>query len=530
MRFAIFISSAIPLFIVLFLLILMFASHQWNKITQTAQSSLDTSANNINKQLEILIKYNDIIQNQSYIPEIFTKEYESPVSALNAIYETNRYLQGFYNSYNGMNTDIRIYHNNYTLHRSTYSHYIEELNEGIINKVLELSTNQYIWINTNGTSTLYSNITTKTAENDIKIILAFPLSQSAINDIIYRNKTGYQAIISNTLPNNKSYLYFWSTLDNNQYISVAIPKHLKFIVYFKYLGTMILLFALFVVIILFTSARTSNKITKSLYDFIDYIKSDKLFLSTNNIEVDTDNEFKNLFDNITNLLDEINKSYSEIERLKNENTFLQMQHARYQINPHLLYNSLSTLKWECMKYNSDLPHKIDLLADYYRLSLKSTEENYTFKDEIDLIKKFINVISAIHNFTYNYKIELDERIYSEKTIQHIFQPFVENSILHGINRMKGGFIEISGNVYNNRIVFIIRDNGYGIPPEKLQNIKNHNDVSISSSGIGISNTIKRIKLYYGDNSVIDIDSEENKGTVISIEFDIGNSQQENQMM
>ena len=113
------------------------------------------------------------------------------------------------------------------------------------------------------------------------------------------------------------------------------------------------------------------------------------------------------------------------------------------------------------------------------------------------------------------KIELDEDILSLKTIRHIFQPLVENSILHGIRHRDDGIITIQGTIDNNVIEIKIKDNGVGIPREKLEQINSFSYDSKYNS-FGVKNTQLRLQLFYNSQSGLSIDSVEGEGTTATI--------------
>ena len=108
-------------------------------------------------------------------------------------------------------------------------------------------------------------------------------------------------------------------------------------------------------------------------------------------------------------------------------------------------------------------------------------------------------------------------MYQYNCIKLILQPLVENAIEHGLNdNESGGKIEIIGEENDNYIILRIKDNGYGISEEKLQSIyKGFHDDSIHQ-GVGLKNVYQRIKIYYGEEADLKIESLEDEGTTISI--------------
>ena len=136
----------------------------------------------------------------------------------------------------------------------------------------------------------------------------------------------------------------------------------------------------------------------------------------------------------------------------------------------------------------------------------------------------------MQNLMMNDRLELacviEERVYSLKMLKLIFQPLVENAILHGFRNFDGQcMILITAEVSDNNIQLAISDNGNGIEPEKLEALRawldNHdNRIASSENGIGLSNVNDRLKLKYGNFYGIEIESEAGAGTRIYIRIPV----------
>ena len=318
-----------------------------------------------------------------------------------------------------------------------------------------------------------------------------------------------------------------SELESGQTLNIYIPKTIKYKEYIADFCVAYAIYFLFLILVSLLSSRSSRELTKKFYELIEYIRSERMYLQSEcETGIDIDDELFPVYSKLCMLVGEINRFHAEKERLMAENTKLQFEFAQAQINPHLLYNSLSVIKWDCLKYSAyDISDKIGLLADYYRASINKNESEYRFFNEVELIEKYIGLVSIIHGIEYKYTIDFDEALLQYHTIRHIFQPFVENAVLHGINRMQDGHILIGGYFSNNKITLIVKDNGCGIDKDKLEKVRNYE--SDNSESYGLRNTIRRIKLHYGEGSIVKIESEPNCGTKISIIIDDDSDRNEN---
>lgn len=106
----------------------------------------------------------------------------------------------------------------------------------------------------------------------------------------------------------------------------------------------------------------------------------------------------------------------------------------------------------------------------------------------------------------------------------ILQPIIENAIYHGINQLQEkGEIKITASIEDNNIIFRVMDNGYGVKPEILVNILHQESRSDYNSGIGLKNVNERIKLCYGVEYGLEIDSELDVGTTVSIRIPLNDT-------
>lgn len=198
-----------------------------------------------------------------------------------------------------------------------------------------------------------------------------------------------------------------------------------------------------------------------------------------------------------------------------------------QINPHFLYNTLNSIYWEVFKITG-IPNKanvmIEDLSDILRYSLQNPFEKVTVKDELKFTLSYIKIQMERYKdeFEFKTKYTVDEEL-NFKVMKLILQPFIENSIYHGI-RLKNtkSIIRLKFYAHNNKLFFTIFDNGIGIKKEKLIDIKQklQHEPDDHSVNIGIYNTNRRIKLMYGEQYGVRIMSTDGRGTLVKITFPI----------
>ena len=161
-----------------------------------------------------------------------------------------------------------------------------------------------------------------------------------------------------------------------------------------------------------------------------------------------------------------------------------------QLNPHFLYNVFNTISASVPPEQEHTRELIAELADLFRYQLKASRtELVPLSDEIEFVKKYLNLEKARFGDRLTVKMDIDDDILNEKVPSMILQPLVENSLKHGLaSLIEGGEVSISIKKTNGVLQFEIRDTGIGV--------KNKAEL-LENEGIGIKNTQLRLeKLYH----------------------------------
>lgn len=192
---------------------------------------------------------------------------------------------------------------------------------------------------------------------------------------------------------------------------------------------------------------------------------------------------------------------------------------RAQINPHFLFNTLNTIKWSAMMSGSqNVANMISALGKLLEVSMNKGDDEITLGEELELTKSYIYIENIKHNG--ELKLTYDQAQWTEhyKILKLILQPIVENSIIHGLKNRPGGEISLSAEIKENKLLVKVKDNGSGISKEKIDQIldSGHDQGRHKYSSIGLINIHERLRIKYGADYGLFIESEENKGTVVSI--------------
>lgn len=187
-----------------------------------------------------------------------------------------------------------------------------------------------------------------------------------------------------------------------------------------------------------------------------------------------------------------------------------------QMNPHFLFNTLQTIQMMSILGETDnVISIINCLGELLRFNL--TEKNVVkISEEIENVTNYLKITELRLKGRFRYKIMIPDDILDCYTVKFMLQPLIENSVSHGFANKKDLYeIVIMGQIINGEIVIIVKDNGIGIPKDRLHEIKQNlktNKRPVRGKGIGILNVHERIQIIFGEKYGIDIFSEYEKNT------------------
>lgn len=208
-----------------------------------------------------------------------------------------------------------------------------------------------------------------------------------------------------------------------------------------------------------------------------------------------------------------------MSKVRNEEITLRKTELRAlqaQINPHFLYNTLDSISWMCeADRNRDAVEMVNALARLFRISISKGAELIPIEKEVEHAKSYLQIQKIRYKEQFTYSFDVDESCLHYYCNKITIQPFIENAIYHGLERMVDeGDIAISIREKDDKIVFVIEDNGVGMDEEQIEELlkKEPGD----KTGIGIKNVNDRIKIYFGEEYGVEIESEPDEGTRVRI--------------
>ncbi len=191
-----------------------------------------------------------------------------------------------------------------------------------------------------------------------------------------------------------------------------------------------------------------------------------------------------------------------------------------QINPHFLYNTLDSIAWMCEDGRTrEAVEMVNSLARLFRISISKGHELIPIEKEVEHAESYLKIQNFRYKNQFTYSFQVEEACRGYYCNKITLQPIIENAIYHGLNRMidEGRILiriyERQGSVY-----FVVEDNGVGMTPEQCRNIL-HREPG-DNRGIGIKNVHDRIRIYFGEEYGLTVESELDVGTKVIIRMPV----------
>lgn len=202
------------------------------------------------------------------------------------------------------------------------------------------------------------------------------------------------------------------------------------------------------------------------------------------------------------------------EQLRLRDTELKLLQA--QINPHFLYNTLDTIVWLAEdKQNDQVVTMVTALSEFFRTTLSEGRDFITIREEETHIRSYLQIQQLRYRDILEYEIHIPEELSFYKIMKLTVQPLVENALYHGIKNKRGmGRIVVTAALEGEKVRISVEDNGIGMTPEALEELllKIEQPAESRLGGFGLANVNERIRLNYGPEYGLSLESVYGKGT------------------
>lgn len=221
-------------------------------------------------------------------------------------------------------------------------------------------------------------------------------------------------------------------------------------------------------------------------------------------------ELAGRFNNMVEALRHNREALVENQRELNQ---AQIRMLQAQLNPHFLCNTLDTMKW-ISKINK-VPQVAEMsanLADILRFCI-SPEEFAPLRREMEILGRYVDIQEIRMSGAFSFHVDLPEELADCRIPKMILQPLVENAILHGLEGVENGAVEVTVRQDGEMLRITVRDNGAGLPPEMAPG--RYESRGGAGKHLGLYNVDTILRKYYGDGCGLFLENAPEGGAVVT---------------
>lgn len=230
---------------------------------------------------------------------------------------------------------------------------------------------------------------------------------------------------------------------------------------------------------------------------------------------------------------ELKDMFARNRKAEEEKRMYEMRSLRAQINPHLISNTLNTIKWMAIvNQEKGIAESIALLSEFLEPVFKEESPLCTIREEVEYVRKYVAIMNLRSVGGYRLTVDIPERYYDCLVMRFMLQPVIENAILHGCRHRNAGEIRIAMEVCGEDGLVEVSDDGCGLTESTLERLERElaaeeamDTSSNGEGGIGLVNVNLRLKNQYGRGYGVTIRNGAAQGAVVTLKIRLqsGNS-------
>ena len=277
---------------------------------------------------------------------------------------------------------------------------------------------------------------------------------------------------------------------------------------------------LYIIFFLIISLLVSRRLTKPIHALTWAVNKVGEGIMDIQVDVDHIDEIKQLSIGFNAMTDRIQKLLKEVKREEENKRKAHLQALQLQLTPHLLYNSLNTIRWMAQINGQENIKRITLALSRYLRSLSDIDSEYIpLRKELELVSDYAD-IQRFRYTEFTITTEVPPSLLDLRVHKLMIVNLVENSIIHGIaNENEMGLITITAHTDEKTLFITVSDNGIGLPQQVLTTLET--ETPTEGNHTGLKNIQDRLKLYHGPDCSLIIDSK--NGCSITIALPLNHS-------
>lgn len=273
-------------------------------------------------------------------------------------------------------------------------------------------------------------------------------------------------------------------------------------------------------ILYYLYSKKMNRPIRTLKEAMEQIQKGKL---DTRVQINSNDEIGFLSRGLNSMTEKLQMHIRKVYVAEIKQREAEIEALKTQIRPHYLYNTLDVIRMTAITNDDDqTAEMLDGLSGQLKYLIGNARDRVTLQAELDSVRNYFKIIRVRYENKMTLEIDVPENLLDLEVPQLVLQPIVENSVKYGLRPKEGGngVVAIQGEIQEAFLELTIMDNGVGMSEERLRCIQKlledetEKRQEEQSSGIGIKNVYDRIKLIFGEEYRIEISSFENIGTIV----------------
>lgn len=337
------------------------------------------------------------------------------------------------------------------------------------------------------------------------------------NNVLYDNTSRYQNEIGKLKYDNKDNEIYTQTLEVFNVTSIKAKTITPAVVVYTITAVIIALIMLL---------KMLNPVIKKIVKGLD-VPLDELLRAieankNGNLDYYIDShhflEFDTIYQEFNDLMQSTKELMTKNEDLSETKKIMEIKHLKNQFNPHFMYNTLESIRYEVMFDQITASDMLLSLGRLMQYSIENLDKLVKVKEDFKYLEDYLKLQKMRFKERLDYTIDLNETISDFKIPKLLIQPIIENSIKHNMESVDILKIVISGYRISDEIYFEVRDYGLGINQSKISEINETlNKKNIATNNLGLHNINRTIKLMYGEDYGLYL-SNEDKGLKVTVKL------------
>ncbi len=340
-------------------------------------------------------------------------------------------------------------------------------------------------------------------------------------DSIKNNLMSSNSFIEKQIAGNRVFVGFYYIESADWFMVTILPNEPIMVKAMQILGLFLAICLISISAGLLVALSLSRSLTRRISAVsrqMSLVKNDNppvLMRESNSVD-----EIGELVDSYNYMVRKINRLLAEQAKSAEELRISEFNSLQSQINPHFLYNTMDMISWKAQQgQKAETTAAIRDLSRFYKLTLNRKKTITTIENEIEHAAIYMRLQNMRFGNTVEFVVDIPDSMLDIHIPPLIFQPIIENSLLHGIleKESKTGTIVLTGWMESEAAVIMISDDGVGISQEKLSTLLTEKEEQTDGNGhIGVYNTHRRLQILFGISYGLSYKSIPGQGTDVEI--------------